>query len=110
MEPATRRTITLIEVSTNGRKPPMPRTSRRFAIVTLALAFASQAAWAEGSASEGEPDHAGHPTEIVGIVPTRLLPSVLVVSDGSAFGWLNYFSGDATIKFPEMRRSSSTRT
>lgn len=79
----------------------MPRTSRRCAIVTLALAFASQPAWTEGSAPEGEPDHAGHPTEIVGIVPTRLLPSVLVVSDGSAFGWLNYFSGDATIKFDE---------
>ncbi len=80
--------------------PRMPQTSRHFAILTLAL-LASQAGWAEDNAPEGEPDHAGHPTEIVGIAPTRLLPSVLVVSEDSAFGWLNYFSGDATIKFDE---------
>ena len=79
----------------------MPRTSRRCAIVTLALALASHAGWAEDDALEGEPDHAGHPTEIVGIAPTRLLPSVLVISEDSAFGWLNYFSGDATIEFDE---------
>ncbi len=79
----------------------MPRTSRRFAIVTLALTLASQAAWAEDGAVEGEPDHAGHPTQIVGIVATRLLPTVLVVPHDSAFGWLNYSSRDATIKFEE---------
>ena len=80
----------------------MPRTRRRFAIVTLALAaLASQAAWAEDGAIEGEPDHAGHPTEIVGIGPTRLLPMVLVVPHDSAFGWLNYTSRNATIKFGE---------
>jgi hypothetical protein len=79
----------------------IPHQSRRFAILTLTLALASQAGWAEDGAPEGEPDHAGHPTKIVGIAPTRLLPSVLVVSDDSAFGWLNYFSGDATIKFDE---------
>ena len=75
----------------------MPRTSRRFAIVMLALTLATQAAWAD----EDEPDHAGHPTEIVGISPTRLVPTVLVVPHDSAFGWLNYSSGDATIKFEE---------
>ncbi len=120
----------------------MPRVSRQFAIVTLALTLASQAAWAEGGTLEGapdhaghptapaerpgrspdsafgrlnyasgdaltwaehgyEPDHAGHPTKIVGIAPTRLLPTVLVVPHDSAFGWLNYSSGDATIKFDE---------
>ncbi len=79
----------------------MPRTSRRFAIVTLALALASQVAWAEDGAPEDEPDHAGHPTEIVGITPTRLVPTILVVPHDSAFGWLNYSSGDATIKFEE---------
>ncbi len=79
----------------------MPRTSRRFAIVTLALTLASQAAWAEDGTLEGEPDHAGHPTKIVGIAPTRLLPTVLVVPHDSAFGWLNYSSGDATIQFEE---------
>ncbi len=79
----------------------MSRTSRRFAIVSLALALASQAARAEDGATEGEPDHAGHSTEIVGIVPTRLLPTVLVVPHDSAFGWLNYTSREATIKFEE---------
>ncbi len=80
--------------------PRMPQTSRYCAILTLAL-LASQAGWAEDNAPEGEPDHAGHPTENVGIVPTRLLPTVLVVPHDAAFGWLNYFSGDATIKFDE---------
>ncbi len=79
----------------------MPHTSSRFATVTLALALASQAAWADDDALEGEPDHAGHPTKIVGIVPTRLLPTVLVVPHDSAFGWLNYTSREATIKFEE---------
>ena len=67
----------------------------------IALALAWQAAWAEDSALEGEPDHAGHPTKVVGITPTRLLPSILVVPYDAAFGWLNYSSGDATIKFDE---------
>ena len=79
----------------------MPRISKRFAIVTLALALASQVAWAEDVAPESEPDHAGHPTKIVGIAPTRLLPTVLVVPHTSAFGWLNYSAFDATIKFDE---------
>ncbi len=79
----------------------MPRTSSRVAIATLALTLASQAAWPADDALEGEPDHAGSPTEIVGIAPTRLLPTVLVVPRDSAFGWLNYSSGDATIKFEE---------
>ncbi len=79
----------------------MPRIWTRFAIVTLALALASPAAWAEDGAPGDEPDHAGHPTEIVGIAHTRLLPTVLVVPHDSAFGWLNYSSGDATIKFYE---------
>ncbi len=79
----------------------MTRISRRFAIVALALALASQAVWAESGAPQDEPDHAAHPTEIVGIVPTRLLPSVLIVPHDSAFGWLNYSSGDATIRFDE---------
>ncbi len=79
----------------------MPRTSRRFAIVALALALALQAAWAEDGAVEDEPDHAGHPTEIVGIAPTRLLPTVLVVPHDSAFGWLNYSSRNATIRFDQ---------
>lgn len=77
----------------------MPRTSRRFAIVTLGLALASQNAWAQEGAHEDEPDHAAHPTEVVGIAPTRLLPSFLVVPHDSAFGWLNYTSRDATITF-----------
>ena len=79
----------------------MAQFSRRFAIVTLTLALASQAAWAEDGAPEDEPDHAAHPTKIVGIVLTRLLPTVLVVPHDSAFGWLNYASEDATIKFDE---------
>ncbi len=89
----------------------MPRTSRRFAILTLALALASQAAWAEDGAPEDEPDHAGHPTEIVGIAPTRLLPTVLVVPHDSAFGWLNYSSRAATIEFDEniMPKRASAR-
>ena len=79
----------------------MPRASRQFATATLALTLASQAAWAEDVAPESEPDHAGYPTKIVGIAPTRLLPTVLVVPHTSAFGWLNYSSFDATIKFDE---------
>ena len=79
----------------------MPRISSQFAIVTLALTLVSQAAWAQDGAPEGEPDHAGHPTKIVGIAPTRLLPTVLVVPHGSALGWLNYSSAEATIKFEE---------
>jgi hypothetical protein len=79
----------------------MLRISRPFAIVTLALTVASQPAWAEDTIDEDEPDHAAHPTEIVSITPTRLLPTVLVVSHDSAFGWLNYSSRDATIKFDE---------
>ncbi len=79
----------------------MPRTSRRFTILTLTLALASQATWAEGGAREGEPDHAGYPTQIVAIVPTRLLPTVLVVAASSAFGWLNYTSVEAAIEFEE---------
>ena len=77
----------------------MTHTSRRFATVTLALALASQAAWADDGAREDEPDHAGYPTQIVGIVPTRLLPTVLVVPAGSAFGWLNYSSVGVAIEF-----------
>jgi hypothetical protein len=79
----------------------MRRGSTRFAIVTLALGLVSQAAPAADGALEDEPDHAGHPTEIVGIAPTRLLPTVLVVPHDSAFGWLNYSSADATIRFDE---------
>ena len=79
----------------------MPQISRRFAIVTLTLVLASQAAWAEDGAAESEPDHAAYPMEIVGILPTRLLPSVLVVPHHSAFGWLNYSSKAATIQFDE---------
>lgn len=79
----------------------MSRSSRRLLIATLALAFASRTASAEDSAPENEIDHAGHPTEIVGIAPTRLLPTVLVVPHDSAFGWLNYSSDQATIKFEE---------
>jgi hypothetical protein len=69
--------------------------------VTLALALVSEAAPAADGALEDEPDHAGHPTKIVGIVMTRLLPAVLVVPHDSAFGWLNYSSADATIRFDE---------
>ena len=79
----------------------MPRSSIQFAIVTLALALASQTAKAEDRAPESEPDHAGYPTAIVGIAPTRLLPTVLVIPHGSAFGWLNYSSRAATIMFEE---------
>ena len=79
----------------------MLRISRRLAIVTLALALGSQAAWAGDPAAGDEPDHAAHPTKIVGIAPTRLLPSVLVVPPDSAFGWLNYSAEDATILFDE---------
>ncbi len=79
----------------------MPRTSRRLTILTLTLTLASQATWAEGGAREGEPDHAGYPTQIVAIVPTRLLPTVLVVAASSAFGWLNYTSVEAAIEFEE---------
>jgi hypothetical protein len=75
--------------------------SRPIAIVTVALAVASQTAWAEDTINEDEPDHTAHPTEIVSITPTRLLPTVLVVPYDSAFGWLNYSSRDATIQFDE---------
>ncbi len=78
-----------------------PRPLKRFAIVTLALALASQAVWAEDDASKDEPDHAGHPMEIVGIIGERLLPTVAVVPHDSAFGWLNYSSRSATIRFDE---------
>jgi hypothetical protein len=69
--------------------------------VALALALAPQTTGAEDNTSENEPDHAGHPTEIVGIARTRLLPTVLVVRHDSAFGWLNYSSDQATIRFEE---------
>ena len=73
----------------------------RFATLALMLGAATQAVGADGGADVGEPDHAGHPTQIVGIVTTRLLPTVLVVPAGSAFGWLNYSSVEATIEFQE---------
>lgn len=81
----------------------MPRIPRRFAIVTLAftVALTTQATWAKDGAPENEPDHAAHPTEIIGITGSRLLPSVAVVPHDSAFGWLNYSSRDATIQFDE---------
>ena len=81
----------------------MPRISRRFRILalTLTMGFAAQAIWAQDDGPEGEPDHVGHPLQIVGIVPTRLLPTVLVVHPGSAFGWLNYSSVEASIEFEE---------
>ena len=83
----------------------MPPTSRRFTIPTLVLtllfAISSQASWAQGDTHEGEPDHLDHPMQIVGIVPTRLMPTVLVVPAGSAFGWLNYSSLEAAIEFEE---------
>lgn len=79
----------------------MRRGSMRFAIVILALALLAQTASAADGVLEDEPDHAGHPTEIVGITPTRLLPTVRIVPHDSAFGWLNYSSADATIRFDE---------
>jgi hypothetical protein len=78
----------------------MPPIWMRFALPTLVLVLASQTAWAEGD-EPLEPDHAGHPTEIVGITGSHLIPSVAVVPYDSAFGWLNYSSRDATIKFDE---------
>ena len=81
----------------------MPPTSRRFTILTLTLFLvaASHASWAQDDTREGEPDHVDHPMQIVGIVPTRLMPTVLVVPAGSAFGWLNYSSLEAAIEFEE---------
>ena len=63
----------------------------------LVIAVASFAAVA---AAEPNPDHAELRTQIVVISPTRLVPSVIVVEDTEAFGWLNYASRDAAISFP----------
>ncbi|MEM7409910.1 MAG: hypothetical protein AAF430_06730 [Myxococcota bacterium] len=52
------------------------------------------------AADEGLPDHAALKTEIVVISPARLVPSVMVVADTEAFGWLNYAARDAAISFP----------
>ena len=68
---------------------------------TLASTLAPSLALAQTPALAGEPDHAGHPTKIVGIIASRLLPSVLVVPHDSAFGWLNYSSADVTIEFEQ---------
>ena len=65
----------------------------------LASALIAQAAWAQAGVLGDEPDHFGHPTEIIGISPARLLPSVLIVPPGSAFGWLNYSAYEAAIEF-----------
>jgi hypothetical protein len=83
--------------------PPL-RLARRRAIAVLFVAqiacsvWIAPAAWGQDTA---EPDHVEHPTLIIGIVPTRLLPTVLVVPNGSAFGWLNYASREARIEFDE---------
>jgi len=77
------------------------RIPNRLAVVALAAALAAPAAWAQGTASETEPDHLVRSTEIVGIGRTQLVPTVLVVPHASAFGWLNYASGVATITFDE---------
>ena len=79
----------------------MHRLSTLIKIVTLVMVFPSQTTWAGEAASKHESDHVGHPTEIVAISATRLLPSVLVVPYDSAFGWLNYSAQEATIKFDE---------
>jgi len=79
----------------------MPPTVRWIATLALASTLAVGSARAEQTAVAGEPDHAGHPTEIVGIAATRLLPTVLVVPEDAAFGWLNYSSASAKITFDE---------
>ena len=78
-----------------------PRQARRFATLLLVLPLVSQAASAEDTTPRDEPDHAGHPTEIVGITGSRLLPTVVVVPPDSAFGWINYSARDAAIEFDQ---------
>lgn len=70
-------------------------------IAILMMIFALQTIRAEAAAPEHEPDHLGHPTEVIAISATRLVPAVLVVSHDSAFGWLNYSAQKATIKFED---------
>ena len=55
------------------------------------------------------PDHAQLKTEIVGITPTRLIPTVSVVPPGVAFGWLNYSNGDARVTFEDARIAEKLR-
>lgn len=65
------------------------------ATLLLLLVLASPALAAE----EAAPDHADRKTEVVGISPGRLIPTVKVVQSTEAFGWINYASRDATIAF-----------
>lgn len=77
------------------------RLSTRIKIVALLMIFASPVVRAAGTTSEDEPDHIDHPTEIIAISATRLVPTVLVMPHDSAVGWLNYSAREATIRFSE---------
>ena len=64
-------------------------------LVLLALAWPAFAA----EDPPAVPDHADLKTEIVGIAPNRLIPTVKLVESTEAFGWINYASRDASIAF-----------
>ena len=67
------------------------------AALLLLLALASPALAADDAT--GVPDHAGLVTEVVGISPGRLIPTVKRVASTEAFGWINYAARDASIAF-----------
>lgn len=54
----------------------------------------------EGKATmAGGPDHAAHQTVVVAILSSGLSPTIQVVENGDAFGWLNYSASNARIRF-----------
>lgn len=71
------------------------RSISAVALTALSVALAAGSALAEGEV----PDHAGHTTQVVGISPSALLPTVKQITEQDAFGWLNYSSRDAAISF-----------
>lgn len=79
----------------------MPLPSIRPALVAAALLAAAPPLAAGEPAAELRSDHIDRPAKIVGIGPSRLFPSVLVVPPEASFGWLNYTSGDVKIEFAD---------
>ena len=75
--------------------------SIRHALVAAAVVFVPISVVAQESRTDAESDHLDRTTKIVGIGPSRLVPSVLVVPHEAAFGRLNYTSRDARIGFAE---------
>ena len=67
------------------------------ATVTGLVGWALIAAWGLPVFGEEESDHAGLTTVVVGILPTRLLPTVALLEPDQTIAWLNYSSRSLTI-------------